>query len=87
MAILLQSLESLFTKTETIAKCFLRRQNNPEKWRILGSILRKMKYYVQQVRMEHPNKTKRRKVSFIGHILSWNCLLKYGIEGKMVGEE
>lgn len=31
--------------------------------------------------------TKRRKVSFMGHILRWDCLLKFGIEGKMVVEE
>ena len=29
---------------------------------------------------------KRRKVNWIGHILRWNCLLKYVIEGKIKGE-
>lgn len=47
MTVSLHSLDSVFTKTETIAKCFLRRQNSPEEWRRLGSILRKMKYYVE----------------------------------------
>jgi len=28
-----------------------------------------------------------RKASFIGHIVSWDCLLKYGIQGKMEGRE
>jgi hypothetical protein len=50
MTTLLHSLDSLFTKTETIAKCFLRRKNNPEEWRILGSMVRKMKYYIEPSR-------------------------------------
>jgi hypothetical protein len=51
MTTLLHSLGSLFTKTETIAKCFLlRKKNTPEEWRILGSIVRKMKYYIESSR-------------------------------------
>jgi hypothetical protein len=50
MTTLLHSLDSLFTKTETIAKCFLRRQNNPEELRILGSMVRKMKYCIEPSR-------------------------------------
>ena len=65
----------------------LKRGTGEGRRRLIGPILRAMKYYVVKEEANVLHTIKRRKANWIGHILHVNCLVKHVIEGEIGGKD